>query len=173
VQADRTGGTTGRSASTARCNGSGSAEDRAQSIRAADGTLAPLGVFATGGSGDGVPHLTSQGSVVLTGDGRHLLVTNSGSGDVSLFAVAEDELALVRTVPTGGAAPKSVAEHGGLVYGSTPARPRSPGSSLATVASSRSPARSARSRRTRTPPRSASARTARRSSSPSAGPTRS
>jgi 6-phosphogluconolactonase len=84
--------------------------------RAADGTLAPLGVFATGGSGDGVPHLTSQGSVVLTGDGRHLLVTNAGSGDVSLFAVAEDGLALVRTVPTGGAAPKSVAEHGGLVY---------------------------------------------------------
>ena len=55
--------------------------------RAADGTLAPLGSFPTGGAGDGVPHLTSQGSVVISGDGAHVLVTNAGSGDVSLFAV--------------------------------------------------------------------------------------
>ena len=83
--------------------------------REEDGSLTPLGDYATGGAGDGVPHLTSQGSVVLTGDGRHLLVTNTGSGDVAVFAVGTDGLELVRTVATGSA-PKSVAEQHGLVY---------------------------------------------------------
>jgi 6-phosphogluconolactonase len=82
--------------------------------RGPDGVLEPLGSFATGGRGDGRPHLTSQGSVVLSRDGRHLLVANAGSGDVSLLAV-EDELRLLGTTATG-AAPKSVAEHDGLVY---------------------------------------------------------
>ena len=53
--------------------------------READGSLSELGAYATGGVGDGKPHLTSQGSVVLTGDGSHLLVTNAGSGDLSVF----------------------------------------------------------------------------------------
>ena len=83
--------------------------------READGSLSELGVYPTGGAGDGRPHLTSQGSVVLTGDGSHLLVTNAGSDDVSLFAVAADGLSLVETATTGPA-PKSVAEHRGLVY---------------------------------------------------------
>lgn len=83
--------------------------------RAADGTLADLGSYPTGGAGDGVPHLTSQGSVILAGDGGHLLVANAGSGDVSVFAVGDDGLELVQTVPTGKA-PKSIAEHRGLVY---------------------------------------------------------
>lgn len=85
--------------------------------RAEDGTLTQVGTYETGGAGDGVPHLTSQGSVVVTGDGRHLLVTNAGSGDVSLFAVTTDglELELVQTAASGGSAPKSVDERNGLV----------------------------------------------------------
>ena len=83
--------------------------------RAADGSLSELGSYATGGTGDGIPHLTSQGSLALTSDRRHLLVTNAGSGDVSLFAVAPSGPSLVQTVETGPA-PKSVAEHDGLVY---------------------------------------------------------
>jgi 6-phosphogluconolactonase len=83
--------------------------------RAGDGTLTPAGAHETGGAGDGKPHLTSQGSVVLTGDGRYLLVTNAASGDLSVFAVGPDGLSLVETVATGRA-PKSAAEHGGLVY---------------------------------------------------------
>src|SRR5262252_9269621 len=83
--------------------------------RAGDGTLAPAGGHETGGAGDGKPHLTSQGSVVLTGDGRHLLVTNAASGDLSVFAVGPDGPSLVQTVATGRA-PKSAAEHGGLVH---------------------------------------------------------
>ena len=54
--------------------------------RSADGTLEELGAYATGGTGSGVPHLQSQGSVVLSGDGQHLLAANAGSGDVSVFA---------------------------------------------------------------------------------------
>src|SRR5919198_2322768 len=83
--------------------------------RAADGTLSPSGDYATGGAGDGVAHLTSQGSVVLTGDGGHLLVTNAGSDSLSVFAVTSDGLELVQAVPTGEA-PKSGAERDRLVY---------------------------------------------------------
>ena len=84
--------------------------------RAEDGSLNAMQAYETGGAGDGVPHLTSQGSVVLSGDGSRLLVTNAGSGDIGVFAVAEDGLELLQTVASGGGAPKSVAEHDGLVY---------------------------------------------------------
>jgi len=80
-----------------------------------DGTLTELGTFGTGGKGDAQPHLTSQGSLVVTGDGRHVLVTNAASDDVGLFAVTETGLELVSTVHTG-TAPKSVTERDGLVY---------------------------------------------------------
>ena len=83
--------------------------------RAADGSLTPSGTHATGGAGDDTPHLTSQGSVTLTRDRRHLLVTNAASGDVSVFAVTGSMLELTKTVPVGPA-PKSVTEHGGLVF---------------------------------------------------------
>jgi 6-phosphogluconolactonase len=79
------------------------------------GALSPLGSFRTGGAGDGVAHLTSQGSVVITADAAHLLVTNAGSGDLSLFRLSDTGADLVQTVATGPA-PKSVAEHDGLVY---------------------------------------------------------
>jgi 6-phosphogluconolactonase len=84
--------------------------------RGPDGHLSRRESQTTGGRGDGAPHLTSQGSVVLTGNATRLLVTNAGSDDVSVFAVGDDDLVLVETVPSGGAAPKSVAENGGLVY---------------------------------------------------------
>jgi 6-phosphogluconolactonase len=90
--------------------------------REPNGSLSDLATYTTGGAGDGVPHLTSQGSVVLTADGTHLLVTNAGSGDLSVFAVGPDGLALVETVATG-AAPKSVAEHHGIVYVLNTGRP--------------------------------------------------
>jgi 6-phosphogluconolactonase len=83
--------------------------------RDAAGMLTHVGTFATGGAGDDSPHLPSQGSVMLTRDGRHLLVTNVASNDVSVFALDAGMPALVKTVPTG-VAPRSVAEHDGLVY---------------------------------------------------------
>ena len=83
--------------------------------RAADGALTRSGEFATGGAGDDSAHLPSQGSVTLTRDRRHLLVTNVASNDVSVFAVTGAMLELTKTVPIG-AAPRSVTEHDGLVF---------------------------------------------------------
>src|SRR5664279_5240523 len=80
-----------------------------------DGSLDELDAVATGGTGLGAPHLTSQGSVVVTGDGAHLLVTNAGSDDISVFAVQESGPRLVQTIAAGGR-PISVTEHDGLVY---------------------------------------------------------
>jgi 6-phosphogluconolactonase len=82
--------------------------------RGEDGALESLGSYETHGAGDGVPHLTSQGSVILAGN--RLLVTNAGSDELSVFDADPDGLTLVQTAPSGGRAPKSVAEHGGLVY---------------------------------------------------------
>jgi 6-phosphogluconolactonase len=83
--------------------------------RAGDGSLDRIGSTATGGEGDGSPHLQSQGSVALSRDGRHLLVTNAASDDLSVFSVASDgSIELLDRVHTG-ATPRSVAEHDGLV----------------------------------------------------------
>ncbi|MEV4619025.1 beta-propeller fold lactonase family protein [Asanoa sp. NPDC049573] len=80
-----------------------------------NGALSGPGPVETGGAGDGVAHLASQGCTTLTGDGRSLLVTNAGSDDVSLFGIdGEGPLAMGTT--STGSAPKSVAEHDGLVY---------------------------------------------------------
>ena len=84
--------------------------------RGADGRLAPLGRFATGGRGTGKPHLPSQSSIVLSGDGRQLLVVNAGSDELSLFAVEGGGLLLRDRVASGGATPTSVAVSGDLVY---------------------------------------------------------
>jgi 6-phosphogluconolactonase len=84
--------------------------------RRPEGALERIGDYATGGAGSRVPHLPSQGSVTLSSDGRRLLVTNAASNDVSVFAVAADGLELLQTLPTGGEAPRSIAEHSGLVY---------------------------------------------------------
>jgi len=84
--------------------------------RAADGTLERLGSYPTGGAGQGTPHLTSQGSVVFTGNAEHLLVANAGSDDVTVLAVAADgSLDVVSRTPAG-ATPMSVTEHDGVVY---------------------------------------------------------
>src|SRR5215203_3911744 len=71
--------------------------------RADDGSLDLIGSVATGGDGDGTPHLTSQGSVALTRD------------DLSVFSVAADGSIELRERVHTGAAPKSVDERDGLV----------------------------------------------------------
>jgi 6-phosphogluconolactonase len=84
--------------------------------RGADGELSQGPAYDTGGAGDGEPHLTSQGSVVLSTDGRFLLVTNVASNDVSVFDIDAGGGLVLRGRTPVGPAPKSVAEHGGLVY---------------------------------------------------------
>jgi 6-phosphogluconolactonase len=83
--------------------------------RADDGSLDRIGSVATGGDGDGTPHLQSQGSVTLTGDGRHLLETNAATGDLSVFSVASDGSIELRERVHTGPTPRSVAERDGLV----------------------------------------------------------
>src|SRR6266513_1546339 len=84
--------------------------------RRADGSLARIGDYETGGRGTGTPHLPSQRSVVLSDDGRYLLVVNAGSDELTLFAVESDGLRLSDRVPSGGATPTSIAVRGRLVY---------------------------------------------------------
>ncbi len=84
--------------------------------RSEEGQLAPLGRYSTGGRGTGEPHLPSQNSIVLSDDGRWLLVANSGSDDLSLFAIESDGLRLEDRVDSGGSKPTSVAVSGELVY---------------------------------------------------------
>jgi hypothetical protein len=47
--------------------------------RAADGSLDRISSVATGGDGDGSPHLQSQGSVALTREGRHRSRRHAGA----------------------------------------------------------------------------------------------
>jgi 6-phosphogluconolactonase len=77
-----------------------------------DHDLAPRGTYSTGGRGTGMPHLPSQGSVVV-GEGR-LLVANAGSGELSVFDVGRMEL--LGRVPTGGNRPVSVTADGGTAW---------------------------------------------------------
>lgn len=81
--------------------------------RRADGELSRLGSYTTGGRGNGMPHLPSQGSLVVEGD--RLLVVNAGSDDLSVFSLGADGLSLVDRAPAG-VSPRSVAVHEGLVY---------------------------------------------------------
>jgi 6-phosphogluconolactonase (cycloisomerase 2 family) len=71
--------------------------------------------IATGGSGTGAG-LGSQGAVTLSGDGRFLFVANAGSNSISTFRLGRRGLRLISVVSSGGLAPTSVAESGGLVF---------------------------------------------------------
>jgi 6-phosphogluconolactonase len=89
--------------------------------RAADGSLALLGFFDTGGQGSGPSvrfagdGLGSSHSVQLSQDRRFLFVANAGSNSVSVFRVLADSLRLTEVEPTG-AFPNSIAQSGNLVY---------------------------------------------------------
>ena len=84
--------------------------------RHADGTLVQREVYPTGGAGDAKAHLASQGSVMVTGDRRRVMVANAASDDVTTFGARRDGgLERIATTPTGGGR-VSVAEHHGLVY---------------------------------------------------------
>jgi len=83
--------------------------------RAHDGTLSPAGSVSTGGAGTGVTAKT-QGSLVLSPDGRRLYAVNGGSGTIAVFAVHGTHLRRLAVVPSGGAGPASVTAGHGRVY---------------------------------------------------------
>jgi 6-phosphogluconolactonase (cycloisomerase 2 family) len=82
------------------------------------GTLQSPRKYETGGRGSGgtVDPLGSQGSLTLSDDGDSLLAVNAGSGTLSVFRVFGSRLFLSDRVPSGGAEPNAVAQHGKLVY---------------------------------------------------------
>ena len=86
--------------------------------RSADGSLSPIGTFATGGTGVGGTGdpLTSQGAAALSPDHKFLFVVNAGSNDVSVFRIRIDDLKLVDREPSGGTFPNSVAVTDDAVY---------------------------------------------------------
>jgi 6-phosphogluconolactonase (cycloisomerase 2 family) len=83
--------------------------------RAPDGTLTETGSFPTDGLGLGAG-LGSQGAVTLSSDGRFLFVTNAGSNNVSVFAVASDQLTLTDVEDSNGTRPVSIAVLHNRVY---------------------------------------------------------
>jgi 6-phosphogluconolactonase len=83
--------------------------------RAADGSLSPLGEFATGGIGTGAG-LGNQGALILSRGGRWLFACNAGSDEISVFRVRPHGLQLTDKVGSGGRRPISLAVHRNLLY---------------------------------------------------------
>ena len=86
--------------------------------RSARGALQRIGAFSTGGRGEGGINdpLRAGYSLTLTADHAFLLAANAGSGDISVFRVLPNGLALASVTPSGGGNPIGIAEHGNLVY---------------------------------------------------------
>jgi len=81
-----------------------------------DGSLKLEGRYATGGEGTSRIRLSSQGPVVLTENGRQLLVANVGSSEISVFDVEREGLELRSVVPSGGSTPNSITVRDDVVY---------------------------------------------------------
>lgn len=79
------------------------------------GKLSPAGSTATGGLGV-AGGLSTQGSIIVTRDGRFVLVVNGGSDDVSVMRIDPTGLTLVDREPSRGDRPRSISEHSGRVY---------------------------------------------------------
>jgi 6-phosphogluconolactonase (cycloisomerase 2 family) len=92
--------------------------------RNTDGTLVEVGRFSTGGRGSITPHgtdlpgnpLASQGSLIVSDDGRFLLAVNTASNSLSVMKIGKTSLSLVSSLNTGGQRPISVANFSSLVY---------------------------------------------------------
>jgi 6-phosphogluconolactonase len=86
--------------------------------RDAKGFLTKAGSVDTGGMGSGgaLDPLGSQGSLVLSGNGRWLLAVNAGSNDISVFRVRPDGLEKVDQVASRGVSPVSLTVSDSLVY---------------------------------------------------------
>lgn len=83
--------------------------------RSPEGALTSTGSFPTGGLGTGAG-LGSQGSMVLTEDGRWLLAVNAGSDEVTAFRVDPHGLRRTDTRSSGGDMPISLTVRHDLVY---------------------------------------------------------
>jgi 6-phosphogluconolactonase len=83
--------------------------------REENGSLSAADSIATGGTGTGAG-LSSQGSIVLSRDGRWLFVCNAGSSEVSVLSVSRKGLTVVAKASSGGKMPVSLALRDKLLY---------------------------------------------------------
>src|SRR3954451_13386118 len=84
--------------------------------RGSDGSLTPVALYRTGGSGTGAG-LGSQGAVALSDDGRVVVAVDAGSSDVAAFRVGRrGHLSLTDRVASGGELPVSVDVAGDEVF---------------------------------------------------------
>ena len=83
--------------------------------RSADGSLSPVGTFATGGTGTG-GGLGNQSALILSHSGRWLFACNAGSDEISVFQVTPHGLQLTDKVGSGGRRPISLAFDRNLLY---------------------------------------------------------
>jgi 6-phosphogluconolactonase len=95
--------------------------------RRADGDLAEVGRFPTGGKGSGAFEDSSNGLVVASSkgevspnnygnEGDLLFTTNAGSNSITVFRIEQTTLTRLEVQQTGGERPVSVAISNGLVY---------------------------------------------------------
>lgn len=87
--------------------------------QSASGMLSDAVAYPTEGSGTATPTvdpLGSQGSVILSEDGRFLFAVNAGSDSITTFSVGQSELQFVATAPSGGIRPNSLAAAGEFLY---------------------------------------------------------
>ncbi|MEN6462895.1 MAG: beta-propeller fold lactonase family protein [Syntrophomonas sp.] len=88
--------------------------------RGINGKLIRIKAYATGGRGTGeriVDPLSSQGSLILSRNGRFLFAVNAGSNSISSFRVSSSgRLTLVDVDPSGGVRPNSLSNFGDLLY---------------------------------------------------------
>ena len=83
--------------------------------RAPDGTLTAAGSVPANGLGTGAG-LASQGAVVLTQNGKWLLVVDAGSNEISVFAVQGNTLTFASKAGSQGGDPISLTVNRDLVY---------------------------------------------------------
>jgi len=84
--------------------------------RAPDGTLSWRANYATNGLGIAGLTGSNQGGLVVSEDGRWLIVANAGSNEISVFSVTHNGLTLTDRTNSQGTMPISVTVHGDLVY---------------------------------------------------------
>ncbi len=83
----------------------------------ATGGLTYKSTTASGGAGNGMVGLGSQGSVVIDAAHRWLYAVNAGSNSISSFAIERNgSLKIAHTVSSNGTLPVSVTTHGTWLY---------------------------------------------------------
>ena len=83
--------------------------------RSTDGTLTFSTMVSTGGLGTGAG-LGSEGSLIVSNNGRWLFAVNAGSNEISAFRINSNGLTLVDRVSSGGTVPISLALYKNLLY---------------------------------------------------------